>query len=260
MSQVVACPNCDKKLAVKDELKGRALICPQCKGRFTIPADEPQPEAEVFDIISDKAPTSGGSETDFFESLAPLPVLSASKAATKTPAEVRLTTAAHPTAAQASPPPIDLGASRAAASRTKKKNDEQMMIYLCGGIAAAVVVVFLVILIVKGMSSSNRATKKPKNENIRFGMKETERKQLFQEMLHAVDENGVCKECRDEWRRLGRESKLTDQQISDVLKEGMDQGWEQPALPATTVQKQKTNRREWIRVMTETHREPIMSQ
>lgn len=259
MSQVIACPNCDKKLAVKDELKGRALICPQCKGRFTVPADEPQSAAEVFDLVSDKAPPSGGSDMDFFESLVPSPVPAAAKTATKTASASRPAATARPTAAQSPASPIDLGATRASASRAKKK-DEQMMIYIGGGIAAAVVVIVLVVLIVKGMSSSNRSVKKQKNENIRFGMTETQRKKLFQDMLHAVDENGVCKECRDEWRRLGSESKLTDQQISDVLKEGMDQGWEQPALPATTVQKQKTNRREWIRNMTETHREPIMSQ
>jgi len=259
VSQVIACPNCDKKLAVKDELKGRALICPQCKGRFTVPADEPQSAAEVFDIISDKAPTPGGSDIDFFESLAPSPVPAAAKTATKTASASRPAATARPTATQASAAPVDLGATRAAASRAKNK-DEQMMIYIGGGIAAAVVVVVLIVLIVKGMPSSppNRVVKKPKNENIRFGM----RKEFFQKLLHAVDENGVCKECRDEWVRLGRENepKLNDSQISDVLKEGMDQGWEQPALPATTVQKQKTNRREWIRAMTETQREPIMSQ
>lgn len=259
MSQVIACPNCNKKLAVRDELKGRALVCPQCKGRFKVPADEPQPGADVFDIVSDNAPTSGGSDMDFFESLAPSPIPAGAKTATKITATARPAATSRPTATQASAFPIDLGASRVAASRTKKKDDQTMMIYIGGGVAAAVLVIVLVVV---AMSSGNRGGNggKKKNENIRFGLTETQRKRLFQDMLHAVDENGVCKECRVEWHRLGSELKLTDQQISDVRKEGMDEGWEQPALPATTDQKQKTNRRAWIKIMTETNRDPIMSQ
>jgi hypothetical protein len=78
--------------------------------------------------------------------------------------------------------------------------------------------------------------------------------------LHAVDENGSNQECRDEWRRLGREKNLTDPQISAVLEEGMDHGWPQPAIVTTMDQRQKTNRLEWIRTMNETKREPIMGQ
>ena len=78
-------------------------------------------------------------------------------------------------------------------------------------------------------------------------------------MFHAVDEYGPTKECRDQRRRLGGDLKLDDSQISEVLKEGMDKGWEQPALVVTQDQRQKTNRQTWIRIMNETNRDPIMS-
>ena len=95
---------------------------------------------------------------------------------------------------------------------------------------------------------------------MRFGLTESQRKRLFEDLFHAVDEIGSrngYKECREEWRRLGGEQNLNDQQISDVFKEGMDRGWEQPAMAATMDQKHKTNRLEWIRTMNETA-EPVM--
>ena len=133
-----------------------------------------------------------------------------------------------------------------------------MLIYIGGGVAAAVLVA---VLIVGTMSSGGGGSRK--KENIRFGLTESKRKELFKELFHAVDEIGSShgyKDCHDEWCRLGRELKLTDEQISEVFKEGMDAGWEQPAMAATMDQKHKTNRMEWIRTMNETHRNPIMSQ
>ena len=236
VSQFIACPNCDKKLTLRDELRGRALICPECKGRFTVPIDELADEG--FGTISDGTPTPGGSDMTFLDNLATLPGPATAKIATKGAVS-----------------PISF-ASRAAASHAKKKNDQMMMIYIGGGIAAAVLVVILVVVAI----SSKGGGGKKKDENMRFGLTESERKGLFKDLFHAVDEYGPSKECREEWRRLGSKWSLTDRQISDIRKEGMDRDWEQPAIPATTDQKQKTNRREWVRIMTETHLDPIMSQ
>jgi hypothetical protein len=266
VSQVITCPQCDKKLALRDELKGRKLICPQCKGRFTAPTDEGDPSSETFDSTSDNPAPADGSAMAFLDGLASAPGPAAAKTPAKTSSTVRPATAARPSAgkaasaaATASTAPVDLGASRVAAIQAKKKKDSQkMLIYIGGGVAAAVLAV--IILVAAVMSFPSSGGPKGKNENIRFGLTESKRKQLFSDLFHAVDVNGVSKECQTEWRRLGGELNLNDQQISAVLQEGRDNNWEQPAFVVTTDQKQKQNRIEWIRTMTTTKREPIMGQ
>lgn len=229
MSQVITCPHCEKKLALKDELQGRDLICPQCRSRFAAPAGEQQPAADAF---FDNLASAAGPVT----------------ATTKTSASGRSGAAMRSTATQAE--------ARTMTGRAKKKKDQMMLVYIGGGIAAVVVVFILIALAMphKDVTGSGG------NKNMRFGMTESQRKRFFGELFHAVDELGPNKECRDEWRQLGSKWNLSDQQISEIRKEGMDRGWEQPAIPATTDQKQKTNRREWIRIMTQTHRDPILSQ
>ncbi len=248
MSQVIPCPNCDKKLAVRDELKGRALICPQCKGRFTVPADGPQPAAGESGTASGAAPAPGGFDMGFLDNLGPAPGSATVKAATKTAAPVRAK------ASTARVAPTVLGASRGTASRAKKKKDQMMMIYIGGGLAAAVLVVILLAVAISGAGGG-----KP----TRFGMTESQRKHLFKDLFHAVDEIGSTnqyKDCREKWRQLGKPWNLTDQQIAAVRQEGIDEGWEQPAVAATMDQKEKTNRFDWIRTMNETKRDPVMSQ
>ena len=74
MPVVVSCPNCEKKLAVKDELKGRALVCPQCKGRFSVPADDGAKDG-LLNVADDPPATGGG--MDFLHNLGPSAVSSA---------------------------------------------------------------------------------------------------------------------------------------------------------------------------------------
>ena len=237
MSQVISCPNCDKKLARKDDLRGRALICPQCQNRFTPSTEE--------------SPSPGGFGMDFLDNLGPAPGPVAAKTATKTSSAAR-------GAAKGAASVTSSAASRTVATRAKEKKDQMMLIYIGGGIAAAVLVVIVAFMV---MSSGGHGG--GKGQKSRFGMTLSQRQKFFEALFHAVDEIGSknqYKDCRDEWRRLGREKNLTDQQIADILKEGMDQRWEQPALAATMDQKQKTNRIEWVRTMNETSREPVMSQ
>jgi len=249
VSQVIACPNCNKRLVLSDELKGRTLICPQCKGRFTVPADETAAGIGEFGTISDETPLPGGSDMAFLDDLAPLPGPGTAKMA-------------RPLAATGYAASTASIASRAAAVRAKKKHNQLMMFYIGGGI---VVVVLLVVMVAMSMLSGGGdggAKTKEKDQNLRFGMTETERRKFFMDLVRAVDEIGDengYRECRAEWRRLGSKVNLGDQQISDIRKEGMESGWDDPQLPATTEQKQKTNRREWIRIITETHRDPVMS-
>ncbi len=251
MPVVVSCPKCEKRLAVKDELKGRTLVCPQCKGRFTVPADD-GPIDGLLNVIDEPPATGGG--MDFLHSLGPSSV-SAAKGNGQT------TVPAYSAQRSANGrPAVSSSATARAAGRGKKQADQMKIIYIGGGIAAAVLIVIVTALAINGASSGNSSgggTKK--DENVRFNLTETQRRQLFSDMLHAVDVNGATKTCRDVWRRLGGELKLTDSQISAVLKEGLDSGWDQPALEVTQDQKQKTNRRDWIRAMNESGHDPIMS-
>ena len=127
-----------------------------------------------------------------------------------------------------------------------------MLIYIGSGVAVLVVVIVVAAVTFSG-------GQKAKDQNIRFGLTESQRKAFFADLFHAVDLNGISKECQNEWRRLGRERNLNDQQISAVLEEGLNNAWDRPEFVLTTDQKQKQNRQEWIRTMTETKREPIMA-
>jgi hypothetical protein len=257
LSQVITCPKCDRKLVVRDELKGRALICPECKGRFTVPADELQPIDGG--TRSGEVPSSASSDMAFLDDLGPSSVA----ASAKTPVTTR-----SRGDAQSADATVSYGSSfsRAAAIRAKRKNAQLKMIYTGGGIAVVAVIAVVAIMAMpldrSGTMPPNRGdtTRSVKTENKRFGMTEAERKRFFEELVHAVDQIGPNKQCRDEWRRLGREKSLGDQQISEVLKEGMEHHWTQPAIVATVDQRQKINRQQWIRTMNETKREPIMSQ
>jgi hypothetical protein len=246
---VVCCPKCEKRLAVKDELKGRALVCPQCKSRFSVPADD-APSDGVLGVAEE--PRATGGSMDFLQNLGPSSV-GAGKSASPSFA-----------AADSTPWPTNgravgsSGAAARAAGRAKKRTDQMKLFYIGGGIAAAVVIGLIVAAVAISGTGAGGGSKK-KDENIRFNLTETQRRQLFSDMFHAVDVNGPTKTCRDVWRRLGGELKLDDSQVSAVLKEGLDNGWEQPALEVKQDQKQKTNRRDWIRVMNESGHDPIMS-
>jgi hypothetical protein len=246
---VVSCPNCEKRLAVKDELKGRALVCPQCKSRFSVPTDD-APKNDLLNVKEDSPATGGG--MDFLHSLGPSSV-GAAKGNGQTSAPDY--SAQRP----ASSRPAVSSSATARAGRVKKQAEQMKMIYVGGGVAAALLIVVVAFAMFGQGNGGGGAGGKKKDENIRFNLTEIQRRQLFSEMLHAVDVNGQTKTCRDIWRRLGAELKLNDSQISEVLKEGLDSDWEQPALEVTQDQKNKTNRRDWIRVINQTGRDPIMA-
>lgn len=129
-----------------------------------------------------------------------------------------------------------------------------MMLYIGGGIAAAVLLVVLIAVIM----SHNSNARARKDQNIRLGMTETQRRELYEALTHAIDVYGPNTACRDEWRHLGSKWKLTDQQIASIRDEGLDHKWTQAEILATMDQKQKTNRMEWVRIRTQTNTDPIM--
>jgi hypothetical protein len=228
VSQVVACPNCDKKLAVKNELVGRVLVCPQCKGRFTVPADEPVDDR--LGVATREAPASTGSEMDFLDGLTPAPVRTASNTS---PRGLRLE----------SSPAVSL-ASRMATTRARGRKNQMTVIYIGGGIAAAVLVA---ILIAVAMQSADRGARREKAvENIRFGLTDSNRHQLFGKLMLAVDQYRITKECKEEWFRLADEYKLDRQHIRDILDEGFSRkDWDQPA-PTHVTNENRGTRMEWI--------------
>ena len=228
MSQVITCPNCEKKLALKDELKGRTLICPQCRGRFTPPADE--------------APAPGGSGISFLDSLTPTPGATTAKAATKTPA-----VGTRPATTGASASPAVSAAARAAASREKKQKDQFLLMCIGGGVAVAImVVVMIVVAMSPGGSGGGGGGGKKKFEKILFGMSDSDRHKLFNEMFLAVDQYGITKACKEEWFRLADEHKLDRKYLKDILNEGFDRkDWDQPA-PAHITNQTRGARMEWI--------------
>ena len=237
MSQVITCPKCDKKLALRDELKGRALICPQCKGRFTAPADGPQPATDGFGATSGEAHSPGGSAMAFLDNLAPATGLVTAKTVAKTLAPARASAGGGGPAASA--------ATRVAAGRAKQKEDQTMMIYIGTGIAVTVLVVILIAaaLMKKDPTSSGGGGKK---NTIRFNMTDSSRHQLFNELFTAVDQYGISKECKEEWFRLADSYKLDRKNIKDILAEGFDrEDWSQPP-PAHVTNKTRGTRMDWI--------------
>ncbi len=116
-----------------------------------------------------------------------------------------------------------------------------MLIYIGGGVAAAILVV---IVIAVAMSSGGGGGKK-KDQNVRFGLTDSNRHQLFKEMILAVDENGITKACKEEWFRLADEHRLDRKYLKDILDEGFDRkDWDQPA-PAHVTNQTRGTRMEW---------------
>ena len=118
MSNVISCPNCEKKLAVKDELKGRALICPQCKGRFTVPADDLPVAAEL---------SAGNGGMGFLDDLGP-----------SSAGPARSASGAY---ASSYSVPSAVGKTARTAGRAKKQAQQRKLMLIGGGIAMAVLVV-----------------------------------------------------------------------------------------------------------------------
>jgi uncharacterized protein YbaR (Trm112 family) len=238
---VVSCPNCEKRLAVKDELKGRALVCPQCKGRFSVPADDAQKD-ELLGVAEDPAATGGG--MDFLHNLGPSSV-GATKGNGQTSALAY--SAQRPTIGR---PAVSSSAAARTAGRVKKQADQKKLIGIGGGIAAAILIVIVASLAFNGAGGGG-GEKAKEVEDIRFGLKESDRIQLFQRLVRAVDERGISKSCKDEWYRLADEYKLDRKNIKDLLEEGFSFKNSKWVLPeATSTAKNRAVRMDWIRERT----------
>ena len=74
-----------------------------------------------------------------------------------------------------------------------------MFFYIGGGVGGAVLVVCLIVVVAMSFEGGGGG-RKAKDQNIRFGLTESRRRQLFSDLFHAVDVNGISKECKSEWR------------------------------------------------------------
>jgi uncharacterized protein YbaR (Trm112 family) len=250
---VIACPNCEKKLAVKEELKGRALICPQCKGRFTVPAGD-SPSADPLDLAELSAPSTDDGGTGFFDSLgssSPAPIKSVGASSLRA-------SAARPASPKPTRAGVATGPSRATARRAKTQAEQMKMVYIGGGIAAAVLLLIIVVVVANSGGGSSGKTVEP--EDIRFNLKEGVRIQLFKKLVSAVDEYGISPACKKEWYRIADEYNLDRSNIKDVLEEGFafkNKKWELPE--ATSTAKNRAVRMEWV-AQRRGGSDPILSQ
>ena len=89
--------------------------------------------------------------------------------------------------------------------RAKKRTAQPKMIYIGGGIVAAVLIVIVTAFALNGCGGDEK-TKEV--EDIRFGLPEGTRIELFQKLVSAVDRYGITKNCKDDWYRLADEYKL----------------------------------------------------
>lgn len=253
------------------------MICPQCKGRFSVPADDAE-SADALSLVDTPAsldlaglteadrspdlsslvesaaagPTTPAAEGDggmgFLDSLGPTsaapvktkttstataPVRSAVRPTVKTPvASVSRTAKASTT-----------GGSRATAGRAKKQAEQMTMIYIGGGIAAAVLLIIIVAVAINSSSGGGTTAV----EDVRFGLPEHTRIKLFQELVSAVDEYGITKECKKKWYDLADEYKLDRSNIKDLLDEGFAFKNKRWVLPeATSTAKNRAVRMEWV--------------
>jgi hypothetical protein len=237
---VVSCPKCEKKLAVKDELKGRMLVCPQCKGKFSVPGDE-APNDRLPNVVEE---SSAGGGMDFLHGLGP-----SSVGATK--GNGQTTAPAYSAQRSATSRPFASSAAAArGAGRSKKKADQMMMIYIGGGVAAVLLIVIVAALAING--SGGGGSSKPKEPaDIRFGLDEGTRIKLFQLLVTTVDERGISKSCKDEWYRLADVYKLDRKNIKDLLDEGFSFKNNKWVLPeATSTAKNRAVRMDWVRERT----------
>ena len=143
--------------------------------------------------------------------------------------------------------PFRLSAAVRTAGRVKKQADQMKTIYIGGGIAAAVVVLIIVVAVVMNGSGGDGGEKSKEVEDIRFGLNESTRIELFQKLVSAVDKRGISKSCKDEWYRLADEYKLDRKNLKDLLDEGFsfkNKKWELPE--ATSTAKNRAVRMDWI--------------
>ncbi len=135
-----------------------------------------------------------------------------------------------------------------------------------GGLAAAVVLVVAVVVIVLSMGGDEKksAGKKPTRNvdaDTKFGLTEPERRQLFYDIIEAVDEFGTGDQCRKKWSQIQKKYNVDDSITAKVLDEGFDAGfgttyWRQPD---NVTPRGKVNFKNWNAEKTQTDHYPMLN-
>jgi hypothetical protein len=220
---VVTCPQCNRQLSLKADFAGKMVLCPSCKSTFLAPADEGEgPAADL------PAAASASSGMDFLDDMP----RTSSRASTSTASFTGKTAPKGTTFAKTSGLPGRLKA---------KKKKEPIELYIAGGVGGAIVLFAIVIYMMVASPSASSAKK-----NVKYGLSESQRRELFYELIESVDNLGVSDNCRQNWQRIEAKFGVDSATTGKILNEGFIAGsWREPDFPAGTAAA-RANRKGWI--------------
>jgi hypothetical protein len=87
---------------------------------------------------------------------------------------------------------------------------------------------------------------KTKTGVVKFGLSEAKRRQAFEEAVRSVDQAGEERAKKDEWPKIAAAYKIDGDKLAQILEEGFDAGWEQPAFNGYTAE-MKARRVDWLK-------------
>ncbi len=252
MSRVISCPQCQRKLSVRSEFQGRRLACPKCKATFEVseeaesaPADDP---TNGLDIEPE------GGETDFFADLASASLPARPTAAKSAAAKPQAAAGKKAAAAKAKPAAAKAKTvlRTAAARRQKSKTRSLKGWYIGGGVAGVLLVVVAIALLWTEGGASGHGS-------IKWGLGEGTRRDIYFDMMRAVDTYGMGDTSKKEWNRIAGDAGIDMDTMAKILDEGFDSKctWGQPSFANYDATK-KANRMEWIKARIQTHSEPML--
>lgn len=277
VSRVIDCPQCGRKLAIKPDLTGKRLKCPQCKEPFLAPNGEEVPPPQVWDETAAENEGYGVQE----ETKSP----GAGRPPGSPPPRPRRAPSGQPSAKEPEAPsqefsPLSAGslldelgpAGPAAAlasmppspSRTRAKagGGKQGQIpkeWIIGGAIGGGVLLLLLIVVVVSLSGPRKSGGSAKEkEDVKWNLKKRERERIFGELFAPIDENYTVDNdrCKQGWQRIAASHKITMDVVFNILDEGFEAGWDRPGLEKVTAQN-KANRRIWIADRTRLGRDPL---
>jgi hypothetical protein len=113
--------------------------------------------------------------------------------------------------------------------------------YIGGGVAAAILLIVIV-----GFAFRGHSRGKTKTGVVKYGLSEAKRRQAFEEAVRSVDQAGEEKAKKNEWPKIAAGYKIDGDKLAQILEEGFDAGWEQPAFNGYTAE-MKARRVDWLK-------------